>query len=49
MTSSRRYGTSLGVPVMFTEFGADAFNSREMREDQEAQARYLNLAVARDI
>ena len=31
----------LGVPVLFTEFGADAFNSREMREDQEAQTYYL--------
>jgi beta-galactosidase/beta-glucuronidase len=31
----------LGIPVMFTEFGADAWNAREMREDQRAQARYL--------
>ncbi len=31
----------LGLPVMFTEFGADAWNAREMREDQLAQARYL--------
>ena len=31
----------LGVPVVFTEFGADAFNAREMREDQAMQARYL--------
>jgi hypothetical protein len=31
----------LGIPVMFTEFGADAFNTKEMREDQQAQARYL--------
>jgi beta-galactosidase len=31
----------LGVPVMFAEFGADAWNAREMREDQRAQARYL--------
>ena len=31
----------LGIPVMFTEFGADAFNARQMREDQVAQARYL--------
>ena len=31
----------LGVPVMFTEFGADAWNTREMREDQPMQARYL--------
>ncbi len=31
----------LGVPVMFTEFGADAWNAKEMREDQITQARYL--------
>jgi hypothetical protein len=31
----------LGIPVMFTEFGADAFNARERREDQLTQARYL--------
>jgi len=31
----------LDVPVMFTEFGSDAFNAREMREDQAMQARYL--------
>ena len=31
----------LGVPVMFTEFGADAWNAKEMHEDQATQARYL--------
>ena len=31
----------LGIPVMFTEFGADAWNAREMREDQLMQARYV--------
>ena len=31
----------LGVPALFTEFGADAWNAKEMREDQETQARYL--------
>jgi len=31
----------LNVPVMFTEFGADAWNAKEMREDQVTQARYL--------
>ncbi len=31
----------LGVPVMFTEFGADAYNAKERREDQVMQARYL--------
>ncbi len=31
----------LGIPIMYTEFGADAFNAKEMREDQLMQARYL--------
>jgi beta-galactosidase len=31
----------LGLPVMFTEFGADAYNAKERREDQLTQARYL--------
>lgn len=31
----------LGVPVLFTEFGADAFNAMELREDQENQTKYL--------
>jgi hypothetical protein len=31
----------LGRPVLLTEFGCDAFNAREMREDQAMQARYL--------
>jgi hypothetical protein len=31
----------LGVPVLFTEFGADAWNQKDMREDQLTQARYL--------
>jgi hypothetical protein len=31
----------LGLPALFTEFGADAFNAIEMREDQAMQARYL--------
>ena len=31
----------LGKPVMFTEFGCDAFNARDMREDQAMQARFL--------
>jgi len=31
----------LDRPVMFTEFGADAWNERTMREDQAMQARYL--------
>jgi hypothetical protein len=36
-----RVKTTLGLPVMFTEFGADAWNQRDMREDQLSQARYL--------
>ena len=31
----------LDMPIMFTEFGADAFNAIENREDQKAQAYYL--------
>lgn len=31
----------LDLPVMFTEFGADAFDARRGREDDVAQARYL--------
>ena len=38
----------LGIPVMFTEFGADAWNAREMREDGLDQAVYL-LANWREI
>ncbi len=31
----------LGLPVLFFEFGSDAFNSKEFREDQKSQAQYL--------
>jgi hypothetical protein len=31
----------LGVPAMFTEFGADAYDARADREDASAQAEYL--------
>ncbi len=31
----------LGVPTMFTEFGADAFNAVTMTEDQPTQAKFL--------
>jgi beta-galactosidase len=31
----------LGVPAMFTEFGADAYDARAGREDASAQAEYL--------
>ncbi len=30
-----------GIPMMFTEFGSDAYNAKEMREDQLNQAKYL--------
>ena len=33
--------TKLDMPVMFTEFGADAFNAIENQEDQESQAYYM--------
>jgi hypothetical protein len=36
-----RVDETLGIPVMFTEFGADAFNARTLEEDQVTQARYL--------
>lgn len=31
----------LGVPVMYTEFGSDAYNARDRREDHQAQAALL--------
>ncbi len=31
----------LGVPVMYTEFGCDAFNACTMKEDQHTQAHFL--------
>ena len=31
----------LGVPILLTELGADAYHAVEKREDQESQARYL--------
>lgn len=37
----QRVKDKLGLPIMFTEFGADAYNARELREDQLSQARYL--------
>ena len=33
--------TKYGKPVIFFEFGSDAFNAREFREDQKNQALYL--------
>lgn len=37
----QRVKDKLGIPVMFTEFGADAYDAKEMREDQATQAKYL--------
>ncbi|PJA74449.1 glycosidase [bacterium CG_4_9_14_3_um_filter_65_15] len=31
----------LGIPIVYTEFGCDAFNAVTMQEDQAMQARYL--------
>lgn len=31
----------MGIPLMYTEFGSDAFNAKELREDQAMQCRYL--------
>jgi beta-galactosidase len=33
--------TKLGVPALFTEFGADAYNAKHDHEDATAQAEYL--------
>ena len=36
-----RIRDEFGKPIFFTEFGSDAFNAKEEREDQLMQARYL--------
>jgi hypothetical protein len=36
-----RVKNELNMPIMFTEFGADAFNALENREDQKMQAFYM--------
>ncbi|MEO1051389.1 MAG: glycosidase [Bacteroidota bacterium] len=36
-----RVRAELNKPILFTEFGADAFNAAENKEDQEAQAYYM--------
>jgi len=36
-----RVRDELGLPILFTEFGSDAFNARTGREDQHSQAGYL--------
>ncbi len=37
----QRVRDTLGVPVFYSEFGADAFDARRMREDPVVQARYV--------
>lgn len=37
----KRVKNELGLPVLFFEFGADAFNARENAEDQRSQAEYI--------
>jgi len=37
----QRVRDELNKPIMFTEFGADAYNAIENKEDQEAQAYYM--------
>lgn len=36
-----RVKEELNKPILFTEFGADAFNAIEQKEDQESQAYYM--------
>ncbi|MBD3223077.1 glycosidase [bacterium] len=38
---NQRVKDAMGIPLCYTEFGADAFNARTMQEDQIMQARYL--------
>ncbi|QHI35324.1 hypothetical protein IMCC3317_06700 [Kordia antarctica] len=37
----KRVKEELGKPIMFAEFGADAFNARDNKEDQHSQAYYM--------
>lgn len=37
----QRVATEFNKPILFTEFGADAYNAAEAIEDQEAQAYYM--------
>ncbi len=43
-----RVRNEYGKPILFTEFGADAYNAVESKEDQESQAYYM-LGNWRDI
>jgi len=44
----QRVKDELNKPILFTEFGADAYNAKEKAEDQAAQAKYL-LANWREV
>ena len=37
----QRVRDELDMPIMFTEFGADAYNAKDNKEDQQAQAYYM--------
>ncbi len=37
----QRVHDAMGIPVVFSEFGCDAFNAKTEREDQTMQARFL--------
>ena len=37
----QRVHDAMGIPVLFSEFGCDAFNSKTQHEDQPMQARFL--------
>jgi hypothetical protein len=39
----------LGLPVLFFEFGSDAFNALRFEEDQRSQALLLKRSVAGDV
>ena len=38
----KRVWDELGLPIMYTEFGSDAYNAKDEREDHVAQAYYLH-------
>jgi hypothetical protein len=38
---NQRVLDAMDIPLVYTEFGADAFNARTMKEDQFTQAKYL--------
>lgn len=44
----QRVNDELNLPILFAEFGADAFNARDNKEDQYTQA-YYNLGNWKDI